>query len=248
VLDDGGGFGGGGFCGHTIGEDRGDTLVVEAADLDGPGGDRFGAGVLDVAKQAHHAQTGPEALLGVRASGEDGDDQTLGLRANRGGPSPKPIRRPVRVAAMGTGHVIRVRAVASSAISTLMGSDPLAPMEDLDRAGGRPQIDLLPDEAVWHRVEEALELDVVIRGDAHQTPFGEFVVVAREAREGGGFDGLEEMAAAHAQTAHDVIVDPIDGTGNGSVGLRQREEGLMAQPTEDASLREADAVLDLCLT
>ena len=56
------------------------------------------------------------------------------------------------------------------------------------------------------------------------------------------------MAATYAQTAHDVIVDPLHGAGNGGVGLRQREEGLMAQPTEDASLREADAVLDLCLT
>jgi hypothetical protein len=76
--------------------------------------------------------------------------------------------------------LIRIGAVASSAISTLMGRDPLAPMENLDRAGRCPQIDLLKDEAVRHLVEEAFELDVIIRGDAHQPPFGEFVVVARK--------------------------------------------------------------------
>jgi hypothetical protein len=81
--------------------------------------------------------------------------------------------------------VIGVRAVATSAISTLRGRDPLAPMEDLDRAGRCSEIDLLPDDAVRHRIEEAVELDVIIGGDAHQPPVGEFVVVARNAREGG---------------------------------------------------------------
>ncbi|WP_281035922.1 MULTISPECIES: hypothetical protein [unclassified Mesorhizobium] len=43
-----------------------------------------------------------------------------------------------------------------------MRSDAFAAMEYLDHPSGRPDIDLLADESVWDRVEEALELDMII--------------------------------------------------------------------------------------
>ena len=120
-------------------------------------------------------------------------------------------------------------------------------MEHLDRAAGRPEIDLRADQAVRHRIEEALVLDVIVDADAGEAPFGELVVVARQRRQRLALDGLEEMAAADAEAAHDMIVDAIEGAGDRRVGLGQREEGLVPQPPENAGLGEADAVLDLGL-
>lgn len=45
---------------------------------------------------------------------------------------------------------------------------------------GARRLDLLANEAVRHEIKESLGLDVVIRRDADQTPFGEFVVFARK--------------------------------------------------------------------
>ena len=70
-------------------------------------------------------------------------------------------------------------------IAALMHGDALAAVEDLDGACRRPQIDLLANETVRHGIEEGFELDVVIRRDAGQTPFGKFVVFTRKACESG---------------------------------------------------------------
>ena len=74
--------------------------------------------------------------------------------------------------------MVRIGAVPAPAVAALMGGHALAAVEDLDRAAGRPHIDLRADEAVRHRVEEALELDVIVRADPGEAPFGELVVVA----------------------------------------------------------------------
>ncbi|MER8486148.1 hypothetical protein [Mesorhizobium sp. M1322] len=60
--------------------------------------------------------------------------------------------------------------MARTAIAALMDSNALAAVEDLDGACRCPQIDLLANEAVRHGIKEGLELDVVIRRDAGQTP------------------------------------------------------------------------------
>ena len=120
-------------------------------------------------------------------------------------------------------------------------------MEQLDRAAGRPEVDLRPDQAVRHRVEEPVVLDVIVDADAGQPPLGELVVVARQRRQGRALDGLEQVAAGDAEAADDMIVDAVEGLGDGRVGLGQREEGLAPQAAEDAGLGEADPVLDLGL-
>src|SRR6185295_12705968 len=97
-----------------------------------------------------------------------------------------------------------------SAIAALVNGDTLATMEDLDRPACRANVDLLADEAVRHGIEEALELDMVVGGDAGQTPFGELVVLHRQAAQHGAFHGLEQMAPADAKTAHDMVVDALE--------------------------------------
>jgi len=89
--------------------------------------------------------------------------------------------------------------MARTAIAALMGGDALAAVEDLDGACCCPQIDLLANETVRHGIEEGFELDVVIRRDAGQTPFGELVVFTRKAGERGTFDTLKQLPATDAQ-------------------------------------------------
>lgn len=65
----------------------------------------------------------------------------------------------------------------------------LAAVEYLDRPGCRADIDLLADEPVGHGIEELFELDVIIGGDAGQAPFGELVILRRQAGQGRLFHG-----------------------------------------------------------
>jgi hypothetical protein len=74
-------------------------------------------------------------------------------------------------------------------------------------------IDLLPDQAVWNRVEEAVDLDVIIERDTGHAPFRELVVSIRQRRQDRHLDGLEQMSAADAKPAHDVRVDALQRGG-----------------------------------
>lgn len=68
--------------------------------------------------------------------------------------------------------MLGVGAVAPSAIAALVKGDSLAAVEDLDRPARRADIDLLADEAMRYGVEEALELDMVVGGNAGQAAQG----------------------------------------------------------------------------
>ena len=47
-----------------------------------------------------------------------------------------------------------------------MDADALAPMEDLDCSRGDPHVDIGADERVRDRIQEVMDLDVVIEIDA----------------------------------------------------------------------------------
>ncbi len=97
-------------------------------------------------------------------------------------------------------------------------------MEDLDHPCCRSDIDLLTDEGMRYGMEEGLELDMVIRGHADQTPFGEFAVFARKAGECSTVDALKQLPAADAEPAHDMIVDAIESLANGGIRLGKRKK------------------------
>src|SRR5687768_2352406 len=122
----------------------------------------------------------------------------------------------------------------TAGVAALMQGDPLAAMEQLDRPACRPQVDLGTDEAVRHRVEEPVVLDVVVDADARQAPFGELVVVARQRGEGRALDRLEQVPAGDAEAADDMIVDAVEGIGDGRGGPGEGEEGLAPQTPQDA--------------
>ena len=99
------------------------------------------------------------------------------------------------------------------------------------------------DEAVGHGIKEGLELDMIIRRDAGQTPFGKLVIIQWKTGQSRALDGLEELSATDAQPAHDVVVDAIERLGNSGIGLSQREESLVAQAPQNAGLGETHSIL-----
>jgi hypothetical protein len=67
----------------------------------------------------------------------------------------------------------------AAAIAALMDSDTLTVVEDLDHAArSNAGVDLLADQLVRHRVEEAVEFDMVVERHAGEAPFGELVVMS----------------------------------------------------------------------
>src|SRR5208337_4349867 len=155
-------------------EESGDALAIEHAEFEGAGGDRLEAGGIETAIGAQNPQAGSEALFGMRPAGEHGADQAFGARPDLAGPATEPFRRPLGVAPVGTGHVLRVRSVLGAHGASLVDGDALAAMEDLDRAHGDPHLDLDADQRVGNRIEEAVDFDVIVEVDARaaipQTP------------------------------------------------------------------------------
>ena len=70
------------------------------------------------------------------------------------------------MAAMAGGHVIAKGGVSAVAARSQVGGDPLAPGEDLDRAGGDPGLDLLAGEAEGNAVEVLVDLNMEVDADA----------------------------------------------------------------------------------
>lgn len=125
--------------------------------------------------QAHDAEAGAEALLGVRLGLQDQVDERARAR-------PDPLRLPSDltgcpsgIPAMARGHVLghgRVLAVAGGAH---VGGNPLAVMEDLDRARRYARPELLLQQPVRDRVIVLADLDVVVEPDFAFDPLGVLV-------------------------------------------------------------------------
>ena len=95
--------------------------------------------------------------------------------------------------------MIGVRAVPSTHVAALMDPDALAAMEDLDGARGDADVDFLANERVRNRIEEVMDLDVVIEIDPRASPFRELPVLGGELVEDAALDLLEQLAPADAE-------------------------------------------------
>src|SRR5664279_5914560 len=138
----------------------------------------------------------------MRPAGEHGDDQSLSVRADLGGPAAEPIRRPLGIAPVRAGHVLGGRTVLAAHVAPLMGADPLAAMEDLDDAGGDAHVDLGADQRVRNRIEEVMRFDMIIEIDPSAPPFRELPLLGGQIVEGGALDFLEQFPPAGAELAH----------------------------------------------
>ena len=83
---------------------------------------------------------------------------------------------------MGAGHVVGVRAVFAAHVAALVRRDALAAMEHLDRARSDANLDLGADQRVRNRVEEVMDLDVIIEVDSRASPFRELPIFGWQAR------------------------------------------------------------------
>ena len=124
----------------------------------------------------------------MRPAGEHGDDQAFRVRSDFPGPAAEPIRRPLGVAPVGTGHMVGVRAVLAAHGAALIGADASAAMEDLNRACGDSHVDLGADQRVGDRIEKVMDLDVIVEIDPRTPPFRELPIVGGQGDEGVALD------------------------------------------------------------
>ena len=87
---------------------------------------------------------------------------------------------------------------------------PAAAVEDLDGAAGQAHVDLLPDQGVWHGVEEARGVDMIVEIDPGELPLGIFVVVARQYE-------LVEVARRRGFRDVEIIDDDLGRSASGAV-------------------------------
>ena len=220
-----------------MGEDRGDALGGEGADRD------FRPGGVKPAIKPQDAEAGAEALFGVGAFGEHGDDERLCVspivRARRRKRSCSTWRIAGVRAACG-----RAGAVTWSAKAARMGGNALTAVEHLHRARGQPCLDLLADQRVRDRVEEAGGLDVIVDTDPGERPFGILVLGSWQRPHAGRSNGLEQFAPADPEAAHHTPVQPHQDLGDRRVAFGEREELQVAQPAQQVELSDAYSGLD----
>jgi hypothetical protein len=145
---------------------------------------------------------------------------------------------------MGTGHVRGVGAMAPAAIAPKVSGNALAAMEHLDRVRGDAEVDLLADQGVRHRTEEALDLDVIVEADARQTPLGIDIFGGRQPTQQRTLDHLEQLAPADAEATHRALVHSRQHLSDRRVAFGEREEGEVAQTAEDIGLGKPHPGLD----
>ncbi|MER9294862.1 hypothetical protein NKI71_32335, partial [Mesorhizobium sp. M0510] len=88
---------------------------------------------------------------------------------------------------------------------------------------------------MWHGVEIALELDMIVGRYTSQPPLGELVFLGRQRGERWSFHRLEQVATALAQLAHDVGVDPLDSLPDSGIGFVQGKKRVVTQPARECS-------------
>src|SRR3984957_2235313 len=236
-------------CGvvRLAGEKGGDALAVEDAQFERAGRDRFEPRRVQTAIRAQNAQAGAKPLFGVRPAGEHGADQAFGVGSDLAGPAAEPIRRPLGVIPVGTRHVVGLRAVLAAHVAALVDRYSLAAMEHLDCARGDANLDLGANQSVRNRVEEIMDLDVIIEVDSRAPPLRELPILGWQAVERGAFDLLEQLAPAQSEMAHRTLVHALHDEFDGLVAFGERGEGLCAQSAEDIGLSKSDSSLDLGL-
>src|SRR5215207_3528469 len=83
MLDHGAALSGRWSALEIVFENGGDALVGERPDGECASRDGFGASRVDATEQAQHTEAGSKALFRMRAVGEHGDHQRLGVATDR---------------------------------------------------------------------------------------------------------------------------------------------------------------------
>ncbi|CAN2536078.1 hypothetical+protein [Methylocapsa aurea] len=119
--------------------------------------------------------------------------------------------------------------MAGAHVAALVQADALTTVKNLDHPLGDAHVDLGVDEGVRNRVEEALDLDVIIDIDARPLPLGELPIRRWQGAEGVALYFLEQLSSADPQLAHRPAVHRLHGARDGGVAFGEREEDLPPQ-------------------
>src|SRR6266446_1101996 len=161
-------------------EDRGDRPIARCADADPTAACGFETLRPIGLFQPQDAETGSEALLGMRLCPHDRLAQRDRGRTDFLSGGQQTRWRPEGVSAMRARHVLGNRGVAALHARACVAGDAGAAMEHLDGGFGGPHLDNLADHAGWHRVEVSLNFDMVIWRHTGTTPFGVLIGLGRQ--------------------------------------------------------------------
>ena len=128
-------------------QDRFDRAVGGGADVIAAAAGGLDACRAVTAGEPQDAQTGAEALLGMRLGLHDGRHQRDGGGADLGRFPHHPGWRPLGVAPVRARHVVGDCRVPTTHMRTDMARHTSALVQDLDRAVGDARLELLADEA-----------------------------------------------------------------------------------------------------
>ena len=132
-------------------------------------------------------------------------------------------------------------------VAPLVGADALAAVEYLDGAGGNPHVDFGAEQLVWDRIEEVMDLDVIVEVDPRTSPFRKLPIIGGQCDEGLALDLLEQLTTADAELAHGALVHALHDKGDGFVAFGKREESQLAQATQNVGLGESYSGFDFGL-
>src|SRR5271163_4399071 len=188
-------------------QDRLDRTVSGGADIVAAPGRGLDALRSIAFHEAEDAKARAEALLGMRLRLHDRLEQRDRGGADLLGLAQHACRRPFRVTPMARRHVLRDRRVLVRDARAHVARNPLAVVEDLDRAVREARIDGLAQQGERHRVVMAVDLETVQRRDRAALPLGILVALAWKPFQRRPVETGEEIVAALLELLHHLGVD-----------------------------------------
>ena len=120
---------------------------------------------------------------------------------------------------MGLGHMLRQRGEPSFLVRVDMGSHPAASEEGFHGVLGEPDIELLFDQCIGHRVVMAIDLDVIVDVDPGLFPVGIDLGLNRERLQRRFIQALEAGTPAAGQFLERVRIELFQQFPDGPVEL-----------------------------
>src|SRR5438552_8488390 len=97
---------------------------------------------------------------------------------------------------MARRHMLRDRRVLVRNARTHVARNPLALVEDLDRALCEARVNGLAQQPEWHRVVVVIDLDVIVGRDGAALPLGILIALARKSFQRRPVETGEQIVAA----------------------------------------------------
>ena len=196
--------------------------------------------------QAQNAQARPVGLLRMRPGSQKMFDERLGRGADLGRPAHQPSRRPVQVFLV-LRQVLGHRGMAPLGKRAGVAGHPLAAAEHFDHGSREPDVNLLSQETIRHRVVMSVHLNVAVDVDPGQFPLGELVGGLRQGGEGGLVGAGEQGLPVARQFLEGTGVHILEQLADGLIEFGQAEETPVAQPRQDPALDDEQGAFHLGL-